>query len=165
MSHANPGLRPGLSSAVPTGLDFEMVVLRQTLKAVPLKEKRTSGPKGLICFGRCDTAESRALRSEFLCSPVKPSRSASLSVNKMAVSGVKKLSSRPEESWACGPSKVMKNVSVQQLLSIEPLPFPFVIPSEAEGSAVPLHQTQTPPSAVTENQFRDQMLYDDSIFV
>jgi hypothetical protein len=73
MSHANPGLRPGLSSAVPTGLDFEMVVLRHTLKAVPLKEKRTS--------------------------------------------------------WACGPSKVMKNASVQQLLSIEPLPFPFVIPT------------------------------------
>jgi hypothetical protein len=26
------GLRPGQSSAVPTGLDFEMAVLRQTLK-------------------------------------------------------------------------------------------------------------------------------------
>jgi hypothetical protein len=51
MAHANPGLRPGLGSAVPTGLDFEMVVLTHTLKAVPLKEKRTSGPKGLICFG------------------------------------------------------------------------------------------------------------------
>jgi hypothetical protein len=25
MVHANPGLRPGLGSAVPTGLDFEMV--------------------------------------------------------------------------------------------------------------------------------------------
>jgi hypothetical protein len=42
-----------------------------------------------------------------------------------------------ELPWACGPPKVMKNASVQQLLSIEPLPFPFVIPSEAEGSAVP----------------------------
>jgi hypothetical protein len=63
MAHANPGLRPGLGSAVPTGLDFEMVVLTHTLKAVPLKEKRTSGPKGLICFGRCGTAERRALRS------------------------------------------------------------------------------------------------------
>jgi hypothetical protein len=32
MVHANPGLRPGLSSAVPPGLDFVMVVLTQTLK-------------------------------------------------------------------------------------------------------------------------------------
>ena len=35
------------------------------------------------------------------------------------------LSSRPEESWACGPPKVMKNASVQQPLSIEPLLFPL----------------------------------------
>jgi hypothetical protein len=28
----NPGLRPGLSSAVPPGLDLVMVVLTQTLK-------------------------------------------------------------------------------------------------------------------------------------
>jgi hypothetical protein len=27
------------------------------------------------------------------------------------------------------PTKVLKNASVQQLLSIEPLPFPFVIPT------------------------------------
>jgi hypothetical protein len=33
MAHANPGLRPGLSSAVPTGLDFEMVVLTQGVLA------------------------------------------------------------------------------------------------------------------------------------
>jgi hypothetical protein len=32
MAHANPGLRPGLSSAVPTGPSFVMVVLTQTLK-------------------------------------------------------------------------------------------------------------------------------------
>jgi hypothetical protein len=30
-----------------------------------------------------------------------------------------------------------KNASVQLPLFMEPLPFPFVIPSEAEGSAVP----------------------------
>ena len=35
------------------------------------------------------------------------------------------------------PTQGDENASVQQLLSIEPLPFPFVIPSEAEGSAVP----------------------------
>ena len=35
------------------------------------------------------------------------------------------LSSRPEESWACGPPKVKKNASVQQPLSIEPLPSPL----------------------------------------
>jgi hypothetical protein len=34
MVHANPGLRPGLSSAVPTGLDFVMVVLSQMHSAV-----------------------------------------------------------------------------------------------------------------------------------
>ena len=32
MANANPGLRPGLRSAVPTGLDFQMVALAQTLK-------------------------------------------------------------------------------------------------------------------------------------
>jgi hypothetical protein len=30
-----------------------------------------------------------------------------------------------EDSWACGPPKVMKKASVRQLLSIEPLPFPL----------------------------------------
>src|SRR5450631_2952530 len=34
MVHANPGLRPGLSSAVPTGLDFVMVVLTQGLSHI-----------------------------------------------------------------------------------------------------------------------------------
>jgi len=29
MAYANPGLRPGLSSAVPTGLNIEMVILTQ----------------------------------------------------------------------------------------------------------------------------------------
>ena len=29
MAHANPGLRPGLSSAVPTGLDFETMEKRE----------------------------------------------------------------------------------------------------------------------------------------
>jgi hypothetical protein len=32
---------------------------------------------------------------------------------------------RPEELWACGPPKVIKNASVQQPLSMEPLPFPL----------------------------------------
>jgi len=32
MAHTNPGLRPGLSSAVPAGLDFEMVVFMPGLK-------------------------------------------------------------------------------------------------------------------------------------
>jgi hypothetical protein len=35
------------------------------------------------------------------------------------------------------PTQGDENASVQQSLFIEPLPFPFVIPSEAEGSAVP----------------------------
>ena len=34
------------------------------------------------------------------------------------------LSSRPEESWACGPPNIIKNASVRHPLSIEPLPFP-----------------------------------------
>jgi hypothetical protein len=46
------------------------------------------------------------------------------------------LSSRPEGSWACGPPKVMKNASVQQPLSMNRRPL-LVIPSVAEGSAVP----------------------------
>jgi hypothetical protein len=35
------------------------------------------------------------------------------------------LSSLPEESWTCGPPKVMKNASVQQPLSMEPSLFPL----------------------------------------
>jgi hypothetical protein len=35
------------------------------------------------------------------------------------------LPSRPEESWACGASNVMKNASVQQPLAIKPSPFPL----------------------------------------
>jgi hypothetical protein len=31
----------------------------------------------------------------------------------------------PEDSWACGPAKMMKKASVRQLLSIEPLPLPL----------------------------------------
>jgi hypothetical protein len=34
-------------------------------------------------------------------------------------------SSLPEWTWAGGPPKVMKNVSVQQPLSAEPSPFPL----------------------------------------
>src|SRR5450631_3833826 len=34
------------------------------------------------------------------------------------------LSSRPEESWPCGPPKGMKNASVQPSLSMEPPLFP-----------------------------------------
>jgi hypothetical protein len=34
LSNLYPGLRPGLSSAVPTGLDIEMVVLTQGLSAL-----------------------------------------------------------------------------------------------------------------------------------
>jgi hypothetical protein len=36
----------------------------------------------------------------------------------------KNLSSRPEQSWVCGPPKVTKNISVRHPLSMEPLPFP-----------------------------------------
>jgi hypothetical protein len=38
---------------------------------------------------------------------------------------VANLSSRPELPWASDPPKVMKNASVQQLLSKEPSPFPL----------------------------------------
>jgi hypothetical protein len=37
---------------------------------------------------------------------------------------LRRLSLEPEESWACGPPKVIKNASVRHLLSMEPLPFP-----------------------------------------
>jgi len=85
MAHANPGLRPGLGSAVPTGLDFEMVVLTHTLKAVPLKEKRTSGPKGLICFGRCGTAEGVPFVRELSAASLVGLRFSELEVDEVAV--------------------------------------------------------------------------------
>jgi hypothetical protein len=34
LSNLSPGLRPGLLSAVPTGLNLERVVITQTLKAI-----------------------------------------------------------------------------------------------------------------------------------
>jgi hypothetical protein len=51
MADVNPGLRPGLSSAVPAGLDSAMVVLPQ-----PLKPRREQGIRG--------TAEAVSLRRE-----------------------------------------------------------------------------------------------------
>jgi hypothetical protein len=44
------------------------------------------------------------------------------------------LSSRPEESWACGPPKLMKTTSIQQLRSLEAPSSPFVISTEAQRS-------------------------------
>jgi hypothetical protein len=46
-------------------------------------------------------------------------------------------SSRPVESWACGPPKVTKNILRTATTLHGRVPLPFVIPSEAEGSAVP----------------------------
>jgi hypothetical protein len=46
MVHANPGLRPGLRSAVPTGLDFVTVVLTQTLK--PRSFLAVNGPTKVV---------------------------------------------------------------------------------------------------------------------
>jgi hypothetical protein len=34
--------------------------------------------------------------------------------------------SRPKDSWACGPPKLMKNASVQQLRSMNRCPFPVI---------------------------------------
>jgi hypothetical protein len=34
------------------------------------------------------------------------------------------LSSRPEQSWACSPPRVIKNASVRHPRFMEPLPFP-----------------------------------------
>jgi hypothetical protein len=44
--------------------------------------------------------------------------------DKYEILAATELSSRPEESWACGPPKVMKNASDRHPLSMEPLPFP-----------------------------------------
>jgi hypothetical protein len=52
-------------------------------------------------------------------------------------SAQEKLSSRPEESWACGPPKVMKNTFCPPTALLGSIALPFVIPSVAEGSAVP----------------------------
>jgi hypothetical protein len=47
------------------------------------------------------------------------------------------LSFRPELSWACRPPKVMKNAFCPATALHGSVTLPFVIPSEAEGSAVP----------------------------
>jgi hypothetical protein len=49
---------------------------------------------------------------------------------------ITKLSSRPEESWAVGPSKEMKNGASSATGLHGSAALPFVIPSEVEGSAV-----------------------------
>jgi hypothetical protein len=61
MANANPGLRPGLGSAVPTGLSFVMVVLTQTLK--PRSLLGLDGPtksRALIQIFRAVAPEPRA---------------------------------------------------------------------------------------------------------
>jgi hypothetical protein len=42
----------------------------------------------------------------------------------------------PEESWACGPPRLMKNAFCPATALHGSAPLPFVIPSAAEGSAV-----------------------------
>jgi hypothetical protein len=64
------------------------------------------------------------------------------------------LSSRPELSWACGSPKVMKSAFYPATAFHGSVALPFVIPSEAEGSAVP----RTTPGNVfrqSEAQWRD----------
>jgi hypothetical protein len=53
-----------------------------------------------------------------------------------------RLSSRPEESWACGPPKVIKNASVRHPLSMEPLPFPCHPDRSEPGFPATLCQTR-----------------------
>ena len=53
------------------------------------------------------------------------------------LSGATNLSSRPEKSWACCPPKVMKNAFSPATALHGSAALSFVIPSEAEGSAVP----------------------------
>jgi hypothetical protein len=65
------------------------------------------------------------------------------------------LSSRSEESWASGPSKIMNNA----FCPVNPLngsaALPFVIPSEAEGSAV----QRTSPGNVFDRAYRRNLLF------
>jgi hypothetical protein len=51
LAHANPGLRPGPLSAVPTGLNFERVVLTQTLPNCA--HVLATGPPGLASMAIC----------------------------------------------------------------------------------------------------------------
>ena len=79
-------------------------------------------------------------------SPCRPERSRPVPARRGGICGSADLSWEcfsTEESWACGPPKVMKNASVQQPLSMNRRPL-LVIPSAAdlsrravEGSAVP----------------------------
>jgi hypothetical protein len=52
-----------------------------------------------------------------------------------------KLSSRPEESWACGPPKVMKNAVCLATSLHGSAVLPFVIPSEP-GFPATQHRTR-----------------------
>jgi hypothetical protein len=47
------------------------------------------------------------------------------------------LSSRPEESWACGPPKVMKNAFCPRPLSHGSVALTFVISTEANPDFLP----------------------------
>jgi hypothetical protein len=79
-----------------------------------------------------------------LCTPLRAGPTAPRGRRDDKSIAQENLFSRPEESSAHGHSRVMKNASVQQPHSMEPLPFPMSSPSAAdlsrravEGSAVP----------------------------
>jgi hypothetical protein len=76
----------------------------------------------------CATEKKRPQISPLRCAPVEMTIPFEGQVkrfqDKYEIFAATELSSRPEESWACGPPKVMKNASDRHPLSREPFPFP-----------------------------------------
>jgi len=119
MAHANPGLRPGLSSAVPTGLSFVMVVLTQTLK--PRSLLGLDGPtksRALIQIFRAVAPEPRACSRFYSPSLNVGSQTqdccahplASLRDSTFLPTGPKtKTSPDPRKSAHCGVSRARNN--------------------------------------------------------
>jgi hypothetical protein len=69
-----------------------------------------------------------------LCTPLRAGPTAPRGRRDDKSIAQENLFSRPEESSAHGHSRVMKNASVQQPHSMEPLPFPMSSPSAADLS-------------------------------
>jgi hypothetical protein len=94
-----------------SGLTNERVMTRRPSRLIPLSSRLPRPPVG------ADDSPLRVGRSTDRLSV--PSTEARVGDAQLC-----RLSLGPEESWACGPPKVMKNASVRHPLSMEPLPFP-----------------------------------------
>jgi hypothetical protein len=95
------------------------------------RQRRGEAPSTVCLFLSPSPSSSRLPRPAVGAddSPLRVGRSTDrLSVpsteDRVLDAQLRRLSLGPEESWACGLPKVMKNASVRHPLSIEPSPFP-----------------------------------------